>query len=483
MSQPIDVDLPHNLGKDEARRRIANNIHKLEEHIPGGAQVQSGWAGDQLNLDIAAMGQSVIATIDVMETNVHLRVLLPGMLGMFAGLIQGALQKKGNVLLEDHRRLSTAPAAKLREEGGMRHFAVIGSGPAGFYTAEALEKAYGEVARIDILDRYPVPYGLIRFGVAPDHQSLKAVSKRYDKVVESAGVDFIGNVTVGRDVSVDELLELYDAVILAIGAPHDRKLGIPGEDLPGVVGSAEFVGWYNGHPDFADLDPPLSGTHAAVIGNGNVALDCARILSKTRGEFEGSDIVGHALDALDASAIKTVTILGRRGPHQISMTPKELGELGHLEATLPIVDLSDFPPREADEALEPGQRKSVTILREFNDIRANKPKSMIFDFFARPVPLKATGKPSASSSSAPSLTTRAGHAAPARPTKSGPRWWSAASAIRRRRWTESPMTSEAANFSTRADASPNAFMRSAGRGGDRAGRSAPTARMAMRSPI
>ena len=274
----------------------------------------------------------------------------------------------------------------------MRHFAVIGSGPAGFYTAEALEKAYGDVARVDILDRYPVPYGLIRFGVAPDHQSLKAVSKRYDKVVESAGVDFIGNVTVGRDVSVDELLELYDAVILAIGAPHDRKLGIPGEDLPGVVGSAEFVGWYNGHPDFADFDPPLSGTHAAVIGNGNVALDCARILSKTRGEFDGSDIVGHALDALDASAIKTVTILGRRGPHQISMTPKELGELGHLEATLPIVDLSDFPPREADEALEPGQRKSVTILREFNDIRANKPKSMIFDFFARPVAIEGDGK-------------------------------------------------------------------------------------------
>jgi len=197
----------------------------------------------------------------------------------------------------------------------MRHFAVVGSGPAGFYTAEALDKAYGESARIDILDRYPVPYGLIRFGVAPDHQSLKAVSKRYDKVAESSGVDFIGNVSVGRDVSVAELLNLYDAVILAVGSPYSRKLGIPGEDLPGVIGSAEFVGWYNGHPDYADLDPPLGGPHAAVIGNGNVALDCARILSKTRGEFEGSDIVNHAIDALDASAIRTVTILGRRGPH------------------------------------------------------------------------------------------------------------------------------------------------------------------------
>src|ERR1044072_1524262 len=181
----------------------------------------------------------------------------------------------------------------------MRHFAVVGSGPVGFYTAEALERAYGDNARVDILDRYPVPYGLIRFGVAPDHQSLKAVSKRYDKAAESAGVDFIGNATVGQYVAVEELLELYDAVILAIGAPHDRKLGIPGEDLAGVVGSAEFVGWYNGHPQFADLNPPLDGSHAVVVGNGNVALDCARILSKTRGECDGAGVVGQALGGLD----------------------------------------------------------------------------------------------------------------------------------------------------------------------------------------
>jgi len=274
----------------------------------------------------------------------------------------------------------------------MRHFAIVGSGPAGFYTAEALEKSFGENARIDILDRFPVPYGLIRFGVAPDHQSLKAVSKRYDKVAESAGVDFIGNVTVGQDVSIAELLELYDAVILATGAPHDRKLGIPGEDLPGVIGSAEFVGWYNGHPEFADLDPFLGGTHAAVIGNGNVALDCARILSKTRHEFEGSDIVNHALDALDRSAIRTVTILGRRGPHQIAMTPKELGELGHLEAAVPVVETGDFPPVEADEPLEPGLRKSVTLLRGFLDLEANKSKRIVFDFFAKPVAIEGNGK-------------------------------------------------------------------------------------------
>jgi ferredoxin--NADP+ reductase len=274
----------------------------------------------------------------------------------------------------------------------MRHFAVVGSGPAGFYTAEALEKAYGDQARIDILDRYPVPYGLIRFGVAPDHQSLKAVSKRYDKVAESAGVDFIGNVAVGTDVTVAELMDLYDAVILATGAPKDRKLGIPGEDLPGVVGSAEFVGWYNGHPEFADLNPPLDGTHAAVIGNGNVALDCARILSKTQHEFEGSDIVGHALDALDKSSIRTVTILGRRGPHQIAMTPKELGELGHLEASVPVVDMADFPPVEADEPLEPGLRKSVSLLRGFADLESNKAKRIVFDFFAKPVAIEGDGK-------------------------------------------------------------------------------------------
>ena len=274
----------------------------------------------------------------------------------------------------------------------MRHFAVVGSGPAGFYTAEALSKAYDDKARIDIIDRFPVPYGLIRFGVAPDHQSLKAVSKRYDKVADEPGVDFIGNVTVGHNISVAELLDLYDAVILATGAPHDRKLGIPGEDLPGVIGSAEFVGWYNGHPEFADLDPPLGGSHAVVVGAGNVALDCARILAKTRNEFEGSDIVGHALGALDGSDITTITILGRRGPHQVAMTPKELGELGHLEAAVPVVDMADFPPPQADEPLEPGLRKSVGLLRGFADLQNNKRKRMIFDFFAKPVRIEGDGK-------------------------------------------------------------------------------------------
>jgi len=271
----------------------------------------------------------------------------------------------------------------------MRQFAVIGSGPAGFYTAEALAKAYAETAEIDIIDKLPVPYGLIRFGVAPDHQSIKAVSRRYDKVAEGGGARFVGNIAVGDAVSIDELKQLYDAVILATGAPHDRTLGIPGEQLGGVVGSAAFVGWDNGHPDFADLDPPFDGDAAAVIGNGNVALDVARILSKTRAEFAGSDIVGHALEALEKSAIRTITIVGRRGPHQIAMTPKELGELGHLAGAEADVEPADLPPAEADAALEPGARKSVHHLREFaahDD--AGKPKHIRFDFFARPVAIE-----------------------------------------------------------------------------------------------
>ncbi|MDV3257632.1 MAG: FAD-dependent oxidoreductase [Sphingomonas sp.] len=276
----------------------------------------------------------------------------------------------------------------------MRHFAIVGSGPAGFYTAEALAKAYGGQARIDIFDRYPVPYGLIRFGVAPDHQSLKAVSRRYDAVADSENVRFHGNIALGKDISAAELADFYDAVVLATGAPHDRRLGIEGEELPGVVGSAQFVGWYNGHPDFAGLKPPLDGASAVVIGNGNVALDCARILAKTHHEFEGSDIVAHALDALDHSSIRDICLLGRRGPHQISMTPKELGELGHLEAATPVVDIGDFPPVEADDALEPGHRKSISILREFAAAGPDgaKPRRILFDFFAKPVRIEGNGR-------------------------------------------------------------------------------------------
>jgi NADPH-dependent glutamate synthase beta subunit-like oxidoreductase len=278
----------------------------------------------------------------------------------------------------------------------VRHIAIIGSGPAGYYTAEAAQKKFGDDVRIDIIDRLPVPFGLLRFGVAPDHQSIKAVSNRYEKVALSDNVRFVGNVSVGKDVSIDELQGLYDAVVLATGAPDDRKLDIPGGDLPGVFGSAAFVGWYNGHPDFADLDPTLDGKHVVVIGNGNVALDVARILSKTRAEFGGSDIVSHALDRLEQANTEEVTILGRRGPHQIAMTPKELGELGHLERATPRVEKADLPDEGDDALLEPGMRKSVTHLREFAAIpeafRADKRISINFDFFAAPVSIEGDGK-------------------------------------------------------------------------------------------
>lgn len=268
----------------------------------------------------------------------------------------------------------------------MRHVAVVGSGPAGYYTAEACQKQFGAEVRVDILDRLPVPFGLIRSGVAPDHQSIKGVSRRYEAVALTDNVRFVGNVAVGRDVSVEELRSLYDAVVLATGAPQDRPLALPGADLPGVVGSAAFVGWYNGHPDFADLAPPLDTRHAVVIGNGNVALDVARILAKAEDEFHGSDIVSPALAALRQSRIRTITILGRRGPHQIAMTPKELGELGELSRAAPVVDAADLPPAEADAALEPGQRKSVAHLRGFagRGDGADKPVRIVFDFFAAP---------------------------------------------------------------------------------------------------
>lgn len=277
----------------------------------------------------------------------------------------------------------------------MRHIAIIGSGPAGYYSAEAAQKKFGDGVSVDIIDRLPVPFGLIRTGVAPDHQSIKAVSRRYEKTALGENVHFVGNVGVGDDVSIEELQGLYDAVVLATGAPNDRVLEIPGSDLDGVIGSAAFVGWYNGHPDFNDLDPPLDGASVVIIGNGNVALDVARILAKTESEFAGSDIVGHALDALRNSNIKKITLLGRRGPHQIAMTPKELGELGHLERARPVVDPLDFPDESEDALLEPGMRKSVTHLRSFYQRAGellDKPVTIDFDFFAMPTDIQGKGK-------------------------------------------------------------------------------------------
>lgn len=273
------------------------------------------------------------------------------------------------------------------------NIAIVGAGPAGFYAAEAALKQWGGAARVDIIDRLPTPYGLIRAGVAPDHQSIKAVVKRYAATALGEGVRYLGNVMVGRDVSVEALCALYDAVVLSVGAPEDRRLGIEGDDLPGVLGSAAFVGWYNGHPDFADLAVPLDHHGVAVIGNGNVAIDCARVLAKTTAELATSDIAQHALMALEQSAVRDVHIIGRRGPHQASFTTKEAGELGHLARARAVVKAADLPPEAEDAALEPGHRKMVGHLRSFagaSDV--SKPVTINFEFFRRPVAVEGKGR-------------------------------------------------------------------------------------------
>ena len=271
--------------------------------------------------------------------------------------------------------------------------AIVGAGPAGYYTAEAAQKQWGEGVRIDIIDRLPTPYGLIRAGVAPDHQSIKAVTKRYEATNLAPGTRLVGNVMVGRDVSVEELLSLYDAVVLSVGAPLDKPIGIPGDDLPGVIGSAAFVGWYNGHPDHAGLKVDLSHHGAAIIGNGNVAIDCARILAKTVDELRQTDIANHALATLGQSAVRDVHIVGRRGPHQASFTTKEAGELGHLVRAQAIVKPGDLPPEAEDAGLEPGHRKMVTHLRSFAGTERNdKPVTINFEFFRRPVAVEGNGR-------------------------------------------------------------------------------------------
>jgi NADPH-dependent glutamate synthase beta subunit-like oxidoreductase len=220
-----------------------------------------------------------------------------------------------------------------------------------------------------------------------------AVSRRYEATALTPNVRFVGNLTVGDGVTIEELTSLYHAVVIATGAPADRKLGVPGEDLPGVVGSAAFVGWYNGHPDFADLDPPLHAEGVAIVGNGNVALDVARLLAKTPAELAGSDIVRHAADALAGSRVRDVHIVGRRGPHQVSFTPKELGEMGHLSRARPVVRADDLPAIEADAALDPGLRKVVGFLRDFARIDADdRPVRVHFDFFSKPLAVEGDGR-------------------------------------------------------------------------------------------
>ncbi len=217
----------------------------------------------------------------------------------------------------------------------MLHIAIIGSGPAGCYLADQLLRLLPD-ASIDILERLPVPFGLIRYGVAPDHQGTKAVARVLDRVLSRDRVSFFGNVEVGRDVRLDELMSLYDAVVLATGAERDRRLGIPGEDLPGVVGSSAFTGWYNGHPD--RYVPQVQGARStAIIGNGNVAIDVARVLAKGPPEFAGSDLSPEVTAWLQGQSIETIHIVGRRDAADAKFTEHELAELGTLKRARPVV--------------------------------------------------------------------------------------------------------------------------------------------------
>lgn len=263
--------------------------------------------------------------------------------------------------------------------------AIVGSGPAGYYAAERLSRA-GEAVHVDIIDRLPTPFGLIRGGVAPDHQSIKQVARRYEKTALEDNVRFVGNITLGRDISIADLMKLYDAVILATGAGRDRALGMPGEGLPGVWGSASFVGWYNSHPDFAGLDIRLDVSAVAVIGNGNVALDVARVLAKTAAEMAGSDIADYAGQAIQGAPIRDIHIFGRRGPEHVSFTPKELGEMGRLERCVSLIEGADIPEPEGDAKLPPHLRKVLPILRDFAANSPDmKPVRIHFAFHAQPV--------------------------------------------------------------------------------------------------
>ena len=207
--------------------------------------------------------------------------------------------------------------------------AIVGSGPSGFYAAEALFKSSHHVS-VDMFERLPVPFGLVRYGVAPDHPKLKQISLVFEKIAQTPGFAFHGNVALGRELGLEQLRETHHVVILAYGAERDRRLGIPNEDLPGSHTATEFVAWYNGHPDYRDHLFDFSGESAVIIGQGNVALDIARILAKPIDELRRTDIATHALEALAASRLREIHVIGRRGPAQASFTLKELRELGEL---------------------------------------------------------------------------------------------------------------------------------------------------------
>ncbi|MFC4636892.1 FAD-dependent oxidoreductase [Deinococcus hohokamensis] len=245
--------------------------------------------------------------------------------------------------------------------------AVIGSGPSGIYAAEALIKQNEVAVTVDVYDRLPTPYGLVRYGVAPDHLTIKSVTRGFEKVLADPRVRFLGNVEFGTDLSYEDARAHYDALIYTVGASSDRRLGIPGEDLAGSMSATEFVAWYNGHPDAAARDMVLHAQGVAVVGVGNVALDVTRILAKTSAELHESDIAAHALGALEHSPVQDIWILGRRGPAQASFTTKELREFGELREAEPVVIPAEIALSEAEEAAitDNVKKKNVEVLREF----------------------------------------------------------------------------------------------------------------------
>jgi len=226
--------------------------------------------------------------------------------------------------------------------------AIIGSGPAGFYAAEALLKRTDTVVHVDMFDRLPTPFGLVRGGVAPDHHRMKTITRVYEKTALHPSFRFLGNVCLGRDLGVEDLRRHYHQIVYAVGNEADRRLGIPGEGITRSTPSSVFVGWYNGHPDYRDAKIDLSVASVAIVGNGNVAADLARVLLRDPDELAKTDIAGHALAALRRSAVREVHLLGRGAPEQTSITPKELGELGHLEDVDIVIDPADLAGAEAE---------------------------------------------------------------------------------------------------------------------------------------
>src|SRR5436309_3255176 len=272
---------------------------------------------------------------------------------------------------------------------GALRVAVVGSGPAGFYAAGALLAADVPV-EVDMIERLPTPWGLVRLGVAPDHPKIKSVSRAFEKIAARDGFRFLGNVEVGRDVQHDELLELYEAVVYAVGAQTDRRMGIPGEDLPGSWPATEFVAWYNGHPDFQHLEFDLSGKRAVVIGNGNVAVDFARMLALTKEELDPTDTTDAAIDAIASCGIEEIVMVGRRGPAQAAFTTPELIELGELAGADVIVDPRDL---EGAEPTDTNSERNLAVLREYAAREPEgKPKRLVLRFLMSPVEIRGDGR-------------------------------------------------------------------------------------------